>query len=412
MASNRRKDNKGRVLKEGESYRKSDGLYMFRWTSRNGKRKAVYDATLEGLRDKEEKIRRDLADGIRAVDENVTVNDVFELWRKDKLGIKEHTLVNYVYMYNRFVRSSIGTTKVKDVRKSDVRHFYSDILRNRRMAINTLDTINNVLHQVFAVAVDDEYLRSNPMDGVYASIKAAFHYETPKRHALTIQQEMTFLDFIKDTPQYRHWLPIFTFLLGTGCRISETVGLCWSDVDFDNSLILIRHNLVYHQHEAGKCYFTLSTPKTAAGTRTVPLVDEVREALLQEREHQEEVGLTSQYEIEGLHDFIFLNRYGSPQNPQTVNRAIGRIVDAYNDRELERAAQEKREPFSLPAFSCHNLRHTFCTRLCEVETNLKIIQDIMGHADISTTMKIYAEVTQQAKADAATKLSGKLGIPV
>ena len=51
-----------------------------------GKRKAVYDATLEGLRDKEEKIRRDLADGIRAVDENVTVNDVFELWRKDKLG--------------------------------------------------------------------------------------------------------------------------------------------------------------------------------------------------------------------------------------------------------------------------------------------------------------------------------------
>ena len=104
MASNRRKDNKARVLKAGESYRKSDGLYMFRWTSRNGNRKAVYDATLEGLRDKEEKIRRDLADGIRAVDENVTVNDVFELWRKDKLGIKEHTLVNYVYMYTRFVR--------------------------------------------------------------------------------------------------------------------------------------------------------------------------------------------------------------------------------------------------------------------------------------------------------------------
>lgn len=242
--------------------------------------------------------------------------------------------------------------------------------------------------------------------------KAAFHYETPKRHALTIQQEQAFLDFIKDTPQYRHWLPIFTFLLGTGCRISEAVGLCWSDVDFENAVILIHHNLVYHQHEAGKCYFTLSTPKTAAGKRTVPLVDEVREALLQEREHQEKVGLTSQYEIEGLHDFIFLNRYGFPQNPQTVNRAIGRIVNAYNDKELERAATERREPFYLPAFSCHNLRHTFCTRLCEVETNLKIIQDIMGHADISTTMKIYAEVTQQAKANAANKLSGKLGIPV
>ena len=288
--------------------------------------------------------------------------------------------MNYVYMYDRFVRNSIGTMRVKDVRKSDVRHFYSDILRNRRMAINTLDTINNVLHQVLAVAVDDEYIRNNPTDGVYASIKAAFHFETPKRHALTIQQEKAFLGFIKDTPQYCHWLPIFTFLLGTGCRISETVGLCWSDIDFENDVILIRHNLVYHQHEAGKCYFTLSTPKTAAGKRTIPLVDEVREALLQEREHQGEVGLISQYEIEGLHDFVFLNRYGFPQNPQTVNRAIGRIVDAYNDKELERATKERREPFYLPSFSCHNLRHTFCTRLCEVETNLKIIQDIMGHA--------------------------------
>lgn len=61
----RRKDHKGRVLKSGESYRKSDGLYMYRWTAKNGKRHTVYDATLEGLREKEEKIQHDLAEGIR-----------------------------------------------------------------------------------------------------------------------------------------------------------------------------------------------------------------------------------------------------------------------------------------------------------------------------------------------------------
>lgn len=44
----RRKDNKGRVLKDGEVYRKSDGLYMYRWTAKNGKRHTIYDATLEG----------------------------------------------------------------------------------------------------------------------------------------------------------------------------------------------------------------------------------------------------------------------------------------------------------------------------------------------------------------------------
>ena len=106
------------------------------------------------------------------------------------------------------------------------------------------------------------------------------------------------------------------------------------------------------------------------------------------------------------------NRFGQPQNPQTVNRAIKRISVAYNEAELEKAEKEKREPQLLPPFSCHNLRHTFCTRLCENETNLKIIQDIMGHRDISTTMEIYAEATKEAKAHSFANLNGKLGISV
>ena len=73
----RRKDNKGRVLKDGEVYRKSDGLYMYRWTAKNGKRHTIYDATLEGLREKEEKIQHDLAEGIRIPECSLTLNDLF-----------------------------------------------------------------------------------------------------------------------------------------------------------------------------------------------------------------------------------------------------------------------------------------------------------------------------------------------
>lgn len=91
----RRKDNKGRVLKDGEVYRKSDGLYMYRWTAKNGKRHTIYDATLEGLREKEEKIQHDLAEGIRIPECSLTLNDLFELWRKNKVGLKEHTFANY-----------------------------------------------------------------------------------------------------------------------------------------------------------------------------------------------------------------------------------------------------------------------------------------------------------------------------
>lgn len=82
----RRKDNKGRVLKSGESYRKSDGLYMYRWTAKNGKRHAVYDATLEGLREKEEKIQHDLAEGIRIPERNLTVMICLSCGVKTKWG--------------------------------------------------------------------------------------------------------------------------------------------------------------------------------------------------------------------------------------------------------------------------------------------------------------------------------------
>ena len=268
----------------------------------------------------------------------------------------------------------------------------------------------NVLHQVFAVAVDDEYIRVNPTDGVLTAIKAAHQYETPKRHALTLPQQQAFLNFIKKTPKFQHWLPMFTFMLGTGCRISETVGLCWGDIDFESGFITIQHNLVYHDHEVGGCYFTMSTPKTAAGKREIPILPEVRKALEQERANQQELELVCEYEIDGISDFVFLNRFGQPQNPQSVNRAIKRISVAYNEAELEKAEKAKREPQLLPPFSCHNLRHTFCTRLCEKETNLKVIQSVMGHKDIQTTMDIYAEATEEKKQESFERLAATLDI--
>ena len=79
-----------------------------------------------------------------------------------------------------------------------------------------------------------------------------------------------------------------------------------------------------------------------------------------------------------------------------------------NEEEKEAAKKEDREPLILPSFSAHNLRHTFCTRLCENESNLKVIQSIMGHSDIQTTMDIYAECTQEKKQEVMTNLNGKI----
>ena len=93
-----------------------------------------------------------------------------------------------------------------------------------------------------------------------------------------------------------------------------------------------------------------------------------------------------------------------------VNRAIDRILRDYNKEETVRAGEENRDPELLPHFSVHNLRHTFCTRFCENETNLKVIQEIMGHADISTTMNVYNEATREKKQESFANLEGKIKI--
>ena len=97
-------------------------------------------------------------------------------------------------------------------------------------------------------------------------------------------------------------------------------------------------------------------------------------------------------------------------NPQTVNHAIKRIVANYNAGEVLNAKKERREPVILPDFFCHDLRHTFATRLCEAESNLKVIQAVMGHRNSETTMDIYAEVTDAKKKEAIENLSHNLDI--
>lgn len=95
-------------------------------------------------------------------------------------------------------------------------------------------------------------------------------------------------------------------------------------------------------------------------------------------------------------DFIFINRDGHVQNQGNPNKAIKRAIRDCNDEVLEKVGIES-APVLLPDFSCHNLRHTFATRLCESGINLKVIQDVLGHADVKTTMNIYVDVTKEMK---------------
>ena len=143
-------------------------------------------------------------------------------------------------------------------------------------------------------------------------------------------------------------------------------------------------------------YFSINTPKTKAGEREIPMTEGVKQAFLMEREFQSQAEISSKSRVDGYDDFIFVNRYGDVQNQGNLNKALRRMMRDCNDEILEKYGADS-DPVLLPQFSCHILRHTFATRLCESGANLKFIQSILGHADVSTTMNIYVDVTDALK---------------
>ena len=128
--------------------------------------------------------------------------------------------------------------------------------------------------------------------------------------------------------------------------------------------------------------------------RQVPMLDFVKEAFIMERDYQQALGIKCEATVDGYSDFIFVNRHGATQHQGTLNKTIRRIIRDCNDAVLLKGEEN---PVLLPHFSCHSLRHTFTTRMCEAGVNIKIMQDTLGHADISTTLNIYADVTKELK---------------
>ena len=301
-----KKDAKGRKLGKGESYR-SDGRYCYSYTI-CGERKWLYASDLAELRELERRIEHDKDDGIRTQEASkITLNDMFETYIATKTKLKTSTRENYLYLWNKYIRPTpLAHQSLINIKTSDIKKLYGELLENG-FRTNSLDSINNLVHPTLEMAVDDDLIRKNPSKGVYRALKEK---DCKKRVALTLAQQQAFLNYINQSPVYHHWTPIFVTLLGTGMRIAECVGLTRKDIDFENELISVNHNLLYRKID-GKCRFLISTPKTASSIRFIPMCSEVLAELAGLIAILDTLYDTPSPTIDGYTDFIFRNRYGA-----------------------------------------------------------------------------------------------------
>ena len=388
-----RKDNKGRNLKTGE-YRRPDGRYEYRYKDEiTGKRNSVYAADLASLREMEKKINKDM-DDLLITDASVkklTVNTLFERYMATK-NIKERTKKNYIRMWDYRIRNTLGNIRVLDFKTSHVRTFFS-ALSDEGLAHSTIKGLYGLLNPSFELAVEDGIIRKNPVTGTLGDYGAP----AKEKEALTLEQQEKLLKFVEQSNVYKPHLPMMQVMFGVCLRVSETIGLTWSDVDMKNREIHVGGQLVYYEGDEGYCFHDSET-KTDAGIRDIPMTQMVYDAFRKQRELNLMLGLQSNVEIGGRSGFIFNTKHGRPIMPAGVNSFLKNIVNTYtyNKKESKLAEEEKREPELMPPISSHTLRHTGCTRLGENNVNPKVMQYVMGHSDAQITMNVYNHIAEKS----------------
>ena len=422
------KDNKGRNLREGERQKK-DGRYEYRYRDIYGIMRSVYswrltkaDPQPQGkrqckcLRDLEEEIKRDLHDGIDTyLAQKVTLNERFDLYMKSKINLKESTVLNYRYMYDKYVRGNLGKLKLDMIDVSRMKAFYTSLITQKGLRPITIDNIHTVLNPVFADAVEDDIIRKNPCKKAMETVRAMPTWKDPhKIKSLTCDEQKKFVDCMLSNECFAKWTNVITVLLGTGLRISELRGLTWDDLSFEgDGSIKVNKQLIYREWSDGKCYNKVKTVKYTASERVIPMEPKVREALLAEKERQKTLP-DRNIVIDGYSGWVFLNRYGLVLSPKSVNDAINSIIDKYNTFEKETASLEERDPVYIPHQTNHMLRHSYYTRMiekcCEPNSGIdvKIVQYLMGHNDAKTTLDIYTDVHEEFVKKTMSRSAGQI----
>lgn len=389
MARTKRVDNKGRVLRNGESQNKKDGRYCYRWTEPvTGKRGTVYALSLVELREKEAQIQKDVQDGINTNSANMTLNQLFGIYMDSKSNIRESTRITYNIHWNANIKTSLlSDMKISQIKQYHIKKWIGE-LKNKGAKASSIKRYETLLSTVLQFAVKNDLIRKNPCVDCGREIKN----EPANKRALTIKEQSVLINFVKNDSAYCVYYPIILFLLSTGLRISEAIGLTSDRIDNKNNVVHIDRQLVYRTID-GNYSYRFTPTKSSSGERDIPLTENARKALIKQKELDFITGRRArEQKIDGEKGLVFITRNGTPINTRNFGKVLDRLVKTYNKRETDKARKEEREPELLPHISPHILRHTFCTRCAESGMDIKVLQTIMGHSDISVTMNIYNHV--------------------
>ena len=381
---------RGKECGKGICQRK-DGLYSARFVSSEGKRQVKCFSLLPEARnwlddakyaDKHENI---------FVSPDMTVDVWFEFWVAHIVGdLAPNIRRNYRERYEYNVKPLIGGMQLADVKPMHCKKVF--IQMDADYAGSTIRQAYITMGTMFKAAKMNDLIAKHPMDGV--------RFTKPVRTTddikfLTRDEQRVFLETAKRSRNYNQ----YALILETGLRTGEMIGLTWDAIDFEKRTLTVNKTLEFRH---GEQYWRAGPPKTQQSYRTIPLTSHAYDILKQlysqvsERKESELLNSTLEYmdrrtgETASLcmRDLVFINwRTGEPAKNSSYDTHLYKLCDEAGIRR----------------FCMHALRHTYATRAIESGMQPKVLQKLLGHASIKTTMDRYVHVTNDSMSKAVLR---------
>ncbi len=325
------------------------------------------------------KAQQELEQGTLATGPQQTVKQYLEYWLEEvhKPTIRLSSYVKYRKLIYGYIIPALGNIKLQKLTPQHVQSLYRQKAKDGLMP-KTITSIHGVLHKALDNAVRWSLVSRNVCDLVSPP-----RIVKPDIAPLTMEQAKNLLEVVRG-----HRLEtLLTMALTTGMRRGELLALRWSDVNFEEGTVLVKHTVDY----IARYGYVENEAKTKAGRRMIILPSFVLDMLKQHRVQQLELRLKVGDSWQNL-DLVFTGLHGGYFNPRYMPKLFNKVLTEAGLRHIR----------------FHDLRHSTATLLLSMGVNIKMVQEILGHSDIIVTLGTYGHLLPSMHEEAMSKWDDKL----
>jgi len=325
---------------------------------------------------------------------NKTFGELFKEWLLifKQSAVAPRTFEGNFRNYNIHIKPYVGKMKIEDITTPVVQQVINELLA-KGLSTNTVKKVKFLFNQFFEYAVDCEWVLTNPTLRVKIRSRDIKLTDSENEYkAIKPEMRMKFISALNNNSFLK---PLCMTAMFAGLRIGEILALRWENIDFENNTISVLSSItrIPTLDEDGKVLHSktvIGKTKTTCSVREVPIPDILVEALQDWKKEQWVKEQLSNVKLLSPESIVFSNTDGSVRTYSGTRMIFNRFAKKYGF-------------FGKVRF--HTLRHTYSNMLFEANENPKIIQALLGHKSVKTTLTVYNSIDTSYYKEATDKLN-------